>query len=82
LATLPLSDIVNVSVVVSPIAATRSNFNLGLIIGTSTVISASDRIKLYTKVDDMVIDGFTINSSEYKAATLYFSQVPKPQNWS
>lgn len=79
MATLPLSDIVNVSVVVSPIAATRSNFNLGLIIGTSTVISASDRIKLYTKVDDMVIDGFTINSSEYKAATLYFSQVPKPQ---
>lgn len=78
MSTLPLSDIVNISVVVSPVATIRSGFNLGLIVGSSIHISASDRVKLYTGTDGMIADGFTVSEAEYKAATLYFSQTPKP----
>lgn len=76
--TLPLSDIVNISVVVSPVATVRNGFNLGLILGTSTAISASDRVKIYTSTSGMVDDGFTSSTPEYKAATLYFAQNPRP----
>ncbi|GAB6170550.1 DUF3383 family protein [Paradesulfitobacterium aromaticivorans] len=76
--TLPLSDIVNVLVQVSPVAAVRSGFNLGLIIGTSAVISAIDRVKVYTGTDDMIEAGFAAGDAEYKAAQLYFSQKPAP----
>ncbi|MHB9004723.1 MAG: hypothetical protein ACYC6C_11790, partial [Coriobacteriia bacterium] len=75
---LPLSDIVNVSVVLSPVAAVRSAFNLGLIVGNSSVISTIDRVKLYSDTTAMVADGFTIESAEYKAATFYFGQTPRP----
>jgi len=76
--TLPLSDIVNISVVLSPVATVRNGFNLGLIVGTSTHITASDRVKVYTGIEGMVADGFLSSEAEYKAATLYFSQNPKP----
>ena len=76
--TLPLSDIVDVSVNVGPVAQVRTNFNLGLIIGQSTIISASDRVKTYSKLGDMTADGWTGNEPEYLAAQLYFSQTPQP----
>ena len=75
---LPLNDIVNVVVSVSPVAVVRSGFNLGLIIGTSTHISTADRVKVYAILEEMVSDGFATTDSEYKAAQLYFSQSPKP----
>jgi len=78
MSTLPLSDIVNISVVVSPVATIRSGFNLGLIFGSSTHIAAADRVKIYTGTDGMIADGFTTSEAEYKAADLYFHQIPKP----
>ena len=78
MSTLPLSDIVNISVVVSPAATIGSNFNLGLIVGTSTIISASDRVKVYTGLSDMINAGFTSIMPEYKAAQIYFSQSSQP----
>lgn len=76
--TLPLSDVVNISIVVSPVATIRSGFNLGLIMGSSTVIPATDRVRVYTSTAAMITDGFTSVMDEYKAATLYFAQSPKP----
>lgn len=78
MSTLPLNNIVSVIVQVSPTAAVRLGFNLGLIIGKSTIISATDRIEIYTGTDDMLEAGFTSEMPEYKAAQLYFSQNPKP----
>ncbi|HWQ41322.1 MAG TPA: DUF3383 family protein [Desulfosporosinus sp.] len=78
MSTLPLSDIVNISVVVSPVATIRSGFNLGLIVGSSAVILAPDRVKVYTSTDDMIADGFTSTQAEHKAAVIYFSQSPRP----
>ena len=78
MSTLPLSDIVDISVVVSPVATIRNGFNLGLIVGSSTHIAASDRVKLYTGTEGMLADGFIVSDAEHKAATLYFSQIPRP----
>ena len=78
MATLPFSDIVNVSVSVGATATVRSGFNVGLIVGTSEVITVDTRIKTYSSTEDMLSDGWTGNEPEYLAAQLYFSQNPKP----
>ncbi|HBC94295.1 MAG TPA: hypothetical protein DCZ10_15710 [Pelotomaculum sp.] len=78
MATLPLSDIVNVTLEISPMAAVRSGFNLGLIIGNSAVIPPSERVRLYSGLTAMIEDGFTTSDPEYSAATLYFGQNPRP----
>ena len=78
--TLPLSDIIQLTVNVSPTGAVASGFNLGLVVGTSTVIAGTtnDRVRLYTSLSGIVADGFSTNSAEYLAASLYFSQSPQP----
>lgn len=76
--TLPINDVVQVVVSVSPVSAVRSGFNLGLIIGKSTTVSTADRVKIYSSTDEMATDGFTTASPEYKAALLYFAQNPRP----
>ncbi len=78
--TLPLSDIINLTVQVSPTAAVASNFNLGLIVGPAAMIpgTAEDRVRLYSSLSAMIADGFGASDAEYKAAALYFSQSPTP----
>lgn len=78
MSTLPLNDVVDVSVVVGPVSNVRTNFNLGLIIGKSTVISTTDRVKVYQKTDDMLADGWAGTEPEFLAAQKYFSQTPRP----
>lgn len=76
---LPLSDIVNVTVLVSPQLPNNPTFNQGLIVGTSAVIpsvGASSRLRQYTSLAGMVADGFTTSQPEYLAASLYFGQNP------
>jgi hypothetical protein len=75
---LSLNDIVQVIVNISPKATARAGFNLGLIVGKSTVISAADRVKTYSSLNEMIAAGFTNVMPEYKAASLYFSQSKKP----
>lgn len=76
--TLPLSDIVNVSINVGPVASVRSTFNVGLIIGISTIISTAIRVKTYSKIGDLTSDGWLGTEPEYLAAQIYFSQSPAP----
>lgn len=76
MSTQDLSSIANVVVEVSPAAAPRSNFNSILIIGSNGVavtnaISANERCRLYTSLSEMLTDGFTINESEYLAASKF-----------
>lgn len=74
-----LNNIVSVSVEVSNPSVISSDFNLGLIIGKSAAIK-NQRVKVYTAENfktQMVADGFTTDSNEYKAAVLYFAQTPK-----
>jgi len=74
---LPVSNVVNVDVIMSPTAATGRNFGSLLILGTSTVIPVSERIRLYTGSEEISAD-FGEDSPEYAAALVYFSQSPQP----
>jgi hypothetical protein len=74
---LPVSNVVNVDVIMSPTAATGRNFGSLLILGSSTVIPVIERIRLYAAVED-IGDDFGIDSPEYEAALVFFSQSPKP----
>lgn len=75
---LPVSNVVNVDVIMSPRAATGRNFGALLILGTSTVIPVAERIRLYSSSED-IGDDFGVDSPEYDAGVVYFSQSPKPQ---
>lgn len=75
---LPLSGIVNVDIIMSPAATAGRNFGAMLIMGTSTVIPLAERLRLYTSAADIGTD-FGLDSAEYQAASLYFSQSPQPQ---
>ena len=74
---LPVSNVVNVDVIMSPVAATGRNFGALLILGTSTVIPVTERIRQYSAIED-IGDDFGFDSPEYEAATIFFSQSPKP----
>ena len=78
--TQPLTNIVNVTVQVSPIAAVATALNLGLIVGPSAVINNVTRTSLFSGTAGMLAAGFTALDPEYAAAELYFSQFPAPTN--
>lgn len=74
---LSLSNIVDITVQVSPTAAAAQSFNIGLFIGPSVVIpsiGSNSRVRLYTSTTAMLSDGFDNNDPEYLAAQIYFSQ--------
>ena len=76
---ISMDNIVDISVEISNPTSIVSNFNLGLIIGSSTAISTATRIKTYqytTWQTQMVADGFTTASPEYLAVQAYFAQNP------
>lgn len=81
-ATLPLSEIVDVEIFVSPQAPPLPTFNQGLIVGPSTHIPSvgglNPRIRQYASLAAMSTDGFLITDPEYIAASLYFGQSPPP----
>lgn len=75
---LPVSNVVNVDVIIGPRTATGRNFGSLLILGTSTVIPVKERLRLYSSKEDIGSD-FGVDSPEYEAATVYFSQSPRPK---
>jgi hypothetical protein len=78
---LPLSDILNVTVVVSPAASPGPAFNQGLIVGSSAVIpsvGANNRVQQFTSLTAMSTAGFAPTAAEYLAAEPYFGQSPAP----
>ncbi|EJL8814619.1 DUF3383 domain-containing protein [Salmonella enterica] len=64
--------------IIGPRAATGRNFGSLLILGTSTVIPVKERLRLYSSKEDIGSD-FGVDSPEYEAATVYFSQSPRPK---
>ncbi len=76
---LNVSDIVNVTVNLSPLAAGRADFGVPLFIGTSDVLTAEERLRLYGSLEEIAED-FENTSPEYLAAQAYYSQSPKPKN--
>jgi hypothetical protein len=74
---LPVSDVVNVQVLLSPQAAAERNFGNLLVLGDSDIIDTVERIRLYTSSTQVAAD-FGINAPEYQAAVVYFAQSPQP----
>ncbi|HFK2155554.1 TPA: DUF3383 family protein [Klebsiella aerogenes] len=74
---LPLNRIANVTVTLSARAAQGRNFGSMLILGDSTVIPIAERLRAYSSPDD-IGDDFRVDSEEYKAAVIWFSQQPQP----
>jgi len=74
---LPVSNIVNVQVVMSPLAAATRNFGSLLIAGDSNVIGTTERLRLYNTLGAVASD-FGLSAPEYQAAALYFGQTPQP----
>jgi hypothetical protein len=75
---LPVSDVVNVDIIMAPGAASGRNFGSLLILGSSPVIPVTERIRLYASAADIGED-FGLESPEYAAATAFFSQSPQPR---
>lgn len=78
-ATFSLDSIVDIAVEISPLAAPRATFNELLVVGSTNVIPASERVRRYESAADMIMDGFALDDPEYIAATIYFSQSPEPR---
>lgn len=74
---LPLNRVTNVTVTLSARAAQGRNFGSMLILGNSTVIPITERLRLYSDLAD-IGDDFGVDSEEYKAAVVWFSQSPRP----
>ena len=78
---LPLQDIVDVTVLVSPQQATAPSFNIGLIGGSSAHIPSvgtGSRVVQFSSLAAMATYGFAPTDPEYEAAELYFEQSPQP----
>lgn len=74
---LSVNDVVDVTVTLTPIAAAVRNFGSLLLLGSSPVITTTERIREYTDITDIGND-FGLASPEYQAALLHFSQKPQP----
>lgn len=74
---LPLNRITNVTVTLSARAAQGRNFGSMLILGYSTIIPIAERLRAYSTAAD-IGDDFGVDSEEYKAAVIWFSQQPQP----
>lgn len=74
---LSIGDVVNVSIVMSPLAAAIRNFGALLILGSSSVIDTTERLRQYGSLDAVAAD-FGTTAPEYLAASMYFGQAPQP----
>lgn len=75
---LPVSNLVRVSINLSPLAAAGRSFGVLMIAGDSNVINGLERYRTYLTVEGVAAD-FGTTAPEYYAAALYFGQTPKPK---
>lgn len=74
---LSVSNLVNVTVDLSPLSAAGRTFGILMIAGDSNVINGTERFRSYSNIQDVASD-FGTTAPEYLAANLYFQQVPQP----
>lgn len=76
--TLPVADIVPVTILVAPQAPVAKGFGVGLLLGTATILPLEERIRSYTTLLGGVDVDFSSTTEEYKAASEWFGQSPAP----
>lgn len=65
---------VDITVNLSPRALPRNGFNIGMIMGKTTVIPTTTRTQAFSSLDEMLEAGFTTTDAIYKGAVAYFNQ--------
>jgi hypothetical protein len=75
---LSLSDVVNITISLTPTGGAARNFGATIVIGGSGVISTSQRFRSYTDIDEVGLD-FPADTPEFQAAEVFFSATPQPQ---
>lgn len=73
---MSLSDVVNVSITRESSALTLPGFGTPLILGVHSHFA--ERLRYYTKLADLLTDGFLTSDAIYKQAAFVFSQRPRP----
>jgi hypothetical protein len=76
---LPLTPVVDVTVLAGPALGTPPQLNQGLIIANSQVIPYATRVAQFPSVAAMLTYGFASSAPEVEEATEYFAQSPPPQ---
>ncbi len=76
---LSTDQIVRVNVTAASPGQDRYRYDVGLILGPSSPISAAIRVKGYASPAAMLADAFTDVMPEYLAAVKYFAQSPAPE---
>lgn len=74
---IPVSKVVNVSIQASPTFPSAKGFGLLCIFGSSLVLPSGDRIRFYNSLTEVGVD-FGVQTEEYLAAQVFFSQAPRP----
>jgi hypothetical protein len=78
MSTLPLTPVADVTINLPAVAAPRASFSLGLVIGSSPVISTDDRVVVFGALAEILDAGFTDSDPEYLAAVKYFAATSSP----
>ncbi|MDH0030318.1 MULTISPECIES: DUF3383 family protein [unclassified Acinetobacter] len=76
-AALPVDLVVNVQISLTPQAAQTRSFGSLLILGSTPVITESERIRPYSSIAEVGED-FGLTDPEYSAAIKFFAQNPRP----
>jgi hypothetical protein len=76
---LAVSSLVSVQVSLTTPAITAPAINSLMILGSSNVIGAGERMREYTSITEVGGD-FLNTSPEWQAADMWFAQAPSPQN--
>ena len=77
--TLPISNVVNVSISLAALAAGPRSFGSLLILGSTTgVIDTIERMREYSSIKEIAED-YGVDDPEYASAKAYFGQAPKPR---
>jgi hypothetical protein len=76
---LPVSRLVKVDVSLTTPAVIAPAINTCMLLGTSTVINAVERVRRYNNITEVAAD-FGTTAEEYLGADLWFSQSPQPDN--
>lgn len=74
---LSISRLINVAVTLTALPAQSQNLSTLLILGDSTVIDLTQRIRSYIGIDEVAAE-FGTTAPEYLAAALWFEQAPQP----
>lgn len=75
--TLPISRLIAVSVILSPLAAQAQSLSTLLVLGSSNVIDTTERMRSYLTLSAVATD-FGTTAPEYLSAQAWFSQAPQP----